>query len=172
MSETDLEPAVLEAVGDGIAAELNAALESGEQFQGLQFEAESRYADFKLEELADLDCLKVDVVIIGHDQNDLDDREDIGYLLAYDIVVRKKFGERETEQCRQVSKAEIGRLVKFIEELDVFCAKRTLAEDELGNGLAVWVDTKITITYSASHLRDERMFLGIIRVQLFSSVEL
>src|SRR4051794_21209254 len=118
MPETDFEPAVLEMVGDGIAAELNTALESDEEFRGLQFKDECVYPDFKVEELADLDCLKVDVVIAGHDENDLDDRDSIGYLCSYDIVVRKKFGERDTTQSRRIAKPEIGRLVKFIEELD------------------------------------------------------
>jgi hypothetical protein len=161
----DLEPAVLVDVGDAIAAELNAALEEGEVFQGLQFTAEAGYADFKPEDLDDLDCLKVDVIIAGHDENDLDDRESVGYMCAYDVVVRKKFGERETEQSRRIDKAEIDRLVLFIEEIDQYFATRGFASGD-------WVDSKIRVTVSAYHLREMRLFLGVVRVRVFASVEL
>jgi hypothetical protein len=165
----DLDPAVLVKVSDGITVEVNAALEAG-IFTGLQFKAESSYADFQDDELDDLDCLKVDVVPVGYTRTELDDRSSVLYVTASDIAVRKKFSEAQLTQSRRIKKSEIDRLVLFVQELHEFFLRPDAEEGvPIGTRLttfpeATWRETNIRTTFSRRHLRDLKMFLGVIRV--------
>lgn len=161
------EQAVLVKVADGITADLAAALADG-QFVGLQFKPERSYADWLDDELDDLECLHVDVVPVGHEQTDLDDRESIGYVCSVDVGVRKKFGPRDNSQAGRIKRAEIDRLVRFIEELHEHFCELTLPTFEA----AVWRETKIRTTFSRKHLREKRLFLGVIRLFFFASQDL
>jgi len=153
------EQAVLVKVADGVTAEINAALEAGE-FEGLQFTAERSYADWKDDELEDLDCLHVDVVPVRYDNTDLDSRGSVGYVCSVDIGVRKKFGQGDNSQSGRIRKEEVDRLVLLVEQLHEHFCKDLLSTFED----ATWRDTKIPTTFSRRHLRDARLFLGVIRV--------
>ncbi len=165
----DLDPAVLVKVSDGITVEVNAALGAG-VFTGLQFKAESSYADFQDDELDDLDCLKVDVVPVGYTRTELDDRSSVLNVTASDIAVRKKFSEAQLTQSRRIKKSEIDRLVLFVQELHEFFLRPDADEGvPIGTRLtafpeATWRETNIRTTFSRRHLRDLKMFLGVIRV--------
>lgn len=165
----DLDPAVLVKVTDGMTTEVNAALEAG-LFVGLQFKAERSYAEFQDEELDDLDCLKVDLVPVGYTKTELDDRSSVLYVTSSDIAIRKKFSEAQLTQSRRIKKSEIDRLVLFVQELHEFFLRPDVEEGTpVGTRLttypaATWRETNIRTTFSRRHLRDLKMFLGVIRV--------
>lgn len=151
--------AILVQVADGMTAELAAAHDSG-KFAGLVFTPERSYADWKDDELEDLDCLHVDVVPVGHDSSDQEDRGAVGYVCTSDIGIRKKFGPRSNAQSGRIRRTEIDRLVLLVEEIhEHFCMERLPTFES-----AIWRETKIRTTFSRRHLRDMRMFLGVIRV--------
>ncbi|WP_425618033.1 hypothetical protein NA78x_001726 [Anatilimnocola sp. NA78] len=160
------ELAVLVKVADGVTAQLAAALEDG-WFEGLQFTPERSYADWLDDELEDLDCLKVDVVPVAYDETDLEGRGSCGYLVSVDIGVRLKFGLRDQVQGNRIRLAEVDRLILFVQELHEYFIK---AGDGTGIGRrlesfpgATWRESRIRTTFSRRHLRDKRMFLGVIR---------
>jgi hypothetical protein len=150
--------AVLIEVADAVTAELQTAVDSNE-FAGLQFVPERSYAVWD-EELADLDCLHVDVVPVNYEQTDLDARESVGYVVSVDVVIRQKFSQEKRVQSGKIDPEEIDRLVLFVEELHEYLCKLRLTDyDE-----AIWRETAIRSAYSREHLRTMGMFLGIVRV--------
>ena len=158
------DPAVLIQVADAIAAELTTA-QLGGLFVGLEaFTPERSYADWE-NDLEELNGLRVDVVAATYESNELDSRGSVAYLCSVDVGVRRWFNRSQTNPDTQgrIKKAEIDRLVLFVQELNEFFlnqgAGRRLATLER----AVWQDCKIRSTYSRKHLRLHRMFLGIVR---------
>ena len=158
--------AVLVNGGDLIVADLVAARDLGEEFLGLQFKPVRSYAEWKTEELNDVDCLHVDVVPVKHEDEDLDDRESIGYVCAYDVGVREKFGPQDAAQSGRTRQERIDRLVLLVEEIHEHFAALQLDDD------TVWRGATIRLSYSPDHLRDKNMFVGIVLVRLFASKDL
>lgn len=156
--------AVLITLADAIASEINAA-----EWDGLAVAAERNYADWELE-LRTLGELHVDVVPVEYSETELDGRGSVGYACAVDIGVRKKFGQPDLEKCGRIDLAEIDRLVLFVQELHEFFIKADSTDGTtIGRRLqdytdASWRETTIRSTYSAKHLREMQMFLGIVRV--------
>src|SRR5688572_11480401 len=97
--------AELVKVADGAVTEIAAALEDG-LFEGLNFKPTRSYADWKDDELEDLDCLNVDVVPVEYVDSSLEDRGSVGYLCSFDIGVREKFSPGG-----RIKIAEIDRLI-------------------------------------------------------------
>lgn len=158
--------AVIVKGADDIVAELVAARDSEEEFVGLQFKPKRSYAEWKTEDLSDLDCLQLDVVPVKHEEEDLDDRESIGYVCSYDVGVREKFGPEDAAQNGRTRQERIDRLVLLVEEIHEHFAALQLNDD------TVWRGATIRISYSPEHLRDKNMFLGIVLVRLFVSKDL
>lgn len=150
--------AVLIEVADALTAELRSAVEDGE-FAGLHFDPERSYADWD-EELADLDCLHVDIVPATYDETDLDTRGSVGYVVSVDVVIRKKFSQEKRQQNGKIDPEEIDRLVLFVEEIHEYLCKIRLT----GYEDASWKEAMIRSAYSREHLRTMGMFLGVIRV--------
>ena len=148
---------------DDIVAQLRAAVAGGERFIGLQFKPKRSWAEWKTEDLADTDCLQVDVVPVRHEDEDLDDRESLGYVCSYDVGVREKFGPEDAAQSGRTRQQKIDRLAMLVEELHELFVMLQLDDDE------VWQGAKIRLSYSPEHLRDKNMFLGIVLVRLFVS---
>lgn len=150
--------AVLIEVSDAVTAELQTAVDANE-FAGLQFVPERSYADWE-EDLADLDCLHVDVVPVNYDATALDSRESVGYVCSVDVVIRQKFGQTKRLQSGKIDPEEIDALVLFVEKVHEYLCKLRLTDyDE-----AIWRETTIRSAYSREHLRTLGMFLGVIRV--------
>ena len=151
--------------GDLIVASIIAARDDG-KFEGLQFEPVRSYAEWKTEELSDVDCLQVDVVPGDYEDEDLDDRESLGYVISYDIAARQKFGPNDAAQTGRTRRDVIDRLVLLVEEFHEHFVKLQLDDD------TVWQGAKIRLNPSPEHLRAKNMFLGIVRVRLFVSADL
>lgn len=158
-------PAVLIALADAIAAEVNAAT-----WDGLSFEADRNYGDYDTN-LPELGVLKVDVVPAEYADNDIETRAPtVGYQPTADIVIRKRFDQRDLEACGRIVKEELDRLVLFVEELhEFFIAPDTTDGTTIGRRLqtyteASWNNTVIRANASRKHLREHQMFLGVIRV--------
>ncbi len=158
--------AVIVKGADDIVASLKAAIEGGEKLIGLEFTPKRSWAEWKTEELEDADCLQVDVVPVRHEDDDLDDRESLGYICSYDVGVREKFGPQDAAQNGRTRQERIDRLVLLVEEIHEHFAMLQLDDDE------VWQGAKIRMSYSPVHLRDKNMFLGIVLVRLFVSKDL
>lgn len=162
------DPAVIVRIADGITAELASALDGG-VFEGLLFKPKRGYADWKDEELSELKCLNVDVVPVVHSKSEHDDRGSTLYACEVDIAVRQKFDGDDLTSCGRVQTEKIDRLVRFIEEIhEHFCDETALPTFED----AKWVDTKIRMTYSRKHLREMKLFFGVVRVTYETSVDL
>lgn len=155
-------PAVLITLADAIAAELNAAT-----WEGLTFEANRNYGDYDIE-LKELGVLRVDVVPAEYTDTDQDGRGSVGYGLAVDIAIRKRFDQSDLEKCGKIVLAELDRLVLLVEELHEFFIAPSGATT-IGRRLqnytdASWRETAIRSNASRDHLRKMQMFLGVIRV--------
>lgn len=158
--------AELVAVADAITTELTAAQQAGQFVDLAAFTPERSYADWA-NDLAELSGLRVDVVGVAYTEAELADRGSVAYVCTSHVGVRHWFLRSETEGTdSRIKRASIDRLVLFIQELNEFFCK------EGGRRLAAypaasWQDTKILTTYSRKHLRDHRMFLGILRVSYY-----
>lgn len=155
MTATLTNTAALVYVADLVTDVLNDA-----QFgEGVEFTAERSYADWDLM-LEDADELRVDVVPVGHATSDLNSRGNSGYLVTLNIGIRKRFGQAESDQqTGRIDKAEVDRLVLLVEQIhELLCSyqQRNLASN------VAWRETKITDTYVAAHLRQDRQFTGLI----------
>ena len=89
----------------------------------VQFVPERSYADWTMQ-LEDTDALHVDVVIVGHEATELDDRGDISYVDAIDIGIRYKFGPEAREPDGRLRNADVDALVALVEEIHL---KKTAA---------------------------------------------
>jgi hypothetical protein len=155
--------AILVRVADAITAELTTAQQAG-AFVGLEaFTPERSYADWESDVQA-LDGLHVDVVPTNYDGNELGSRGAIHYFCSVDVGVRRWFGRGQSENVSgRIKRAEMDRLVLFVQELNEFFCSRGVGRRLVTYQDAVWRATKIRVTYSRKHLRDHRMFLGILR---------
>jgi len=163
-----VDQAVIVQVADGISAELASALDAG-VFEGLLFKPKRGYADWKDEELGDLKCLNVDVVPVIHAKSEHDDRGSTLYACEVDIAVRQKFDGDDLTSRGRVQTEKVDRLIRFIEEIhEHFCDQTSLPTV----ADASWVDTKIRMTYSRKHLREMKLFFGVVRVTYETAVEL
>jgi hypothetical protein len=155
--------AVLIRVADAITAELTNAQQAG-AFVGLEpFTPERSYADWESDVQA-LDGLHVDVVAATYEGNELGSRGAIHYLCSVDVGVRRWFNRSQSENVSgRIKRDEVDRLVLFVQELNAFFCNSGVGRRLATYEDAVWRATKIRTTYSRKHLRDHRMFLGILR---------
>lgn len=150
--------AVLTTIADAITAELAAAVRDG-KFEGMQFTPERSYADWD-DDLKDLDCLRVDVVPVGHEDASRETRGSLKYDCSIDIGVREKFGAEARDKHGRIQVERVDRLALLIEEIHEFFISRRLT----GLEAAVWVETKIVSSYDREKLRDLGLFVGFVRV--------
>jgi hypothetical protein len=157
------DPAVLVRVADAIAAELATAQQAGAFVDLESFVPERSYADWESDVEA-LNGLHVDVVPTAYEGNELGSRGAIHYLCSVDVGVRRWFSRVQSETATgRIKTSEIDRLVLFVQELNEFFLSRGVGRRLATYEEAVWRQTKIRATYSRKHLRDHRMFLGILR---------
>jgi hypothetical protein len=128
------------------------------------FAPERSYADDEMQ-LTEAGDLRVDVVVVGHDDVELADRAHLALTLGIDIGIRRKFTTQEQDADGRVPNATIDPFVLLVEELLVFVAKKRLSS-------SVWRDSKVRSTIVREHLRDWRQFTGIIRIRFNSRVAL
>ncbi|HJS06711.1 MAG TPA: hypothetical protein VJ809_03600 [Pirellulales bacterium] len=143
--------AALVKVADDVTAALN-----GQTFVP-SFTAVRSYADDEME-LTEPGALRVDVVVVGHDEAELSSRGVVRFQSGIDIGVRFKFGKDEQGSDGKIDKAEIDKLVELSESIYLFLARQRL-------DLAVWQDAAFRSSYVRKHLREWRQFTCIIRVR-------
>ena len=154
--------AELVKIADAITTKLAAAQVAG-RFVGLEtFTPVRSYADWK-KDLEELDALQVDVVGLSYDECGLDTRGSVGYLCTSHVGVRRWFPSSQVQSGGRINRDKIDRLVLFVQELnEFFCdlnGRRLDAYPE-----AAWQATKILTTFNRKHLRDHRMFFGLLKV--------
>jgi hypothetical protein len=150
--------AVLVDVAEAVTVDLRTAVVAGE-FDGIDFDPVRSYGEWK-DEQGDIGCLRVDVVPIPHLETDNDARESVGYAVSVDIVIRKWFGQKDSDPGGKIELAEIDRLVLLTEEIhELFVEARLTTYDE-----ASWRETSIRACAPRDHLQNYSMFLGVIRV--------
>jgi hypothetical protein len=133
----------------------------------VEFVPERSYADWTMQ-LEDSDTLHVDVVIVGHEASELDDRGDIAYVDAIDIGVRYKFGPEAREPDGRLRNADVDGLVALVEEIHESLAAERLDQFED----AIWRDASIRATYVRQHLREWGQFTAILRISFDLLAEL
>lgn len=148
-------PAELVSVADAIVAELaNLVSEHVGEIEPVR-----SYADWA-EELKDLGDFRVDVVPVGYPEEEADSRGSIGYRCAVDVGVRKKFAQADRESSGRIKLAEIDKLVGLVQEIHTFLFNRRLSTYEG----AAFREVKFRVVCSRKHLRDDGLFLGVVRV--------
>jgi hypothetical protein len=163
------EHAELIKIADAITGELKAAIAAG-QFTGLasfydpldSLIPERSYADWK-NDLDELPQLKVDVVPLTYEQSELETLGALGYVCSAHVGVRKWFGrDHLTGNQGRINVASIDRLVQFIQEIHEFFLKEPRRLSLYPE--SAWVETKILSPFSRKHLRDHRMFFGLLKL--------
>jgi len=120
------------------------------------------YGDFD-ETLAEQEVLRCDVVPAVNGMVPLLARNTIRYRCPISVGVRKKFTQDETDGATgSVLTAQVDELAELLQEIsELFHGPRRLGDDAFN---AVWQSTEFTANYSRLHLRENRQFLGIVRL--------
>lgn len=147
--------AAIVRVADAVTAAI-----SGNDF-GVEFETERSYADWK-QALEELDCLRVDVVPVIHNEADVSTRDNrVDYTCQVDVAIRKRFNQSDQNAVDgRVANSEIDRLVLLVEQIFEFLThpdRRRLSDS------ITWESAKVLWTCNRKDLRDNRQFTGLVR---------
>jgi len=99
---------------------------------------------------------------------------DVGWVAAFDIDVRQKFGETSQDGEQLIEREALDQRVHFLEQLHAYFSETLeerrleLAQHEMW---AEWCDVRdgvkkqseVLLTYSPKHLREHRQYYGILR---------
>lgn len=131
-----------------------------------EWEAEFSYAEWDLaldsDEASDL---LIDVVPSGHSRTELDAVGSLKYVTDIDVAVRKKFGNADRAESGRVDIEEINRLVWLVEMIHEYFLKDR--PEDYPN--AVWTGASIRVACDRKMLRENRQFLGIVRLTFETS---
>jgi hypothetical protein len=136
---------------------LNAAASDGTF--SLPFEAKWSFANWS-ELLSDLNILHVDVVPVNNWELPLLNHSLIDNELAFDIVIRKRFEQHQSDQGGRIAIEEIAKLVQLTTEIAEFFVADRLAE----YSDAIARDPKMLASYVSEHLRTNRQYTGHVRL--------
>lgn len=149
-------------LANAITADLYEAAQGGRFCR--EFAPVRSYApeDMKLDKHGEL---RIDVVPVGHDSAEMDDRAHLAYVSGIDIGIRYKFSQGDSTSTGEIDMSEIDGLAKLVEQVYEFLAGKRFCE-------AIWRDGSIRAVYVPKHLREWRQFTGIIRVRFEIDAEL
>lgn len=143
----------LVAVAKEVEALIDAASFSSE------FELERSYADWDLE-LEEADCVRVDVVPVGHESTELTSKRYLEYEIQIDVAIRKRFDVTDQTDEGRIDVEEIDALVRLTEEMSEFF----MADRFTNLTDTAWSSTDIKAAPVKQHLRAMRQFTGIVRL--------
>lgn len=128
----------------------------------IQFTAERSYAEFD-DQLKDLGQLQIDVFPKFDPTLELDTRGTLGWQVAIDVGVRKRFGTEDQDQTTgRIKRDSIDELVNLVEAIAKYLiAERFTSLDAIG---MVWQSTSIPALFVREHLRQWSQFTGIVRL--------
>lgn len=143
-------------VADAVTAAINAAeiLTDG-------IVAERSYPEWD-ELLEDLGALHCDVVPVFPESVSLLNRGRIKTLASVDIGLRKRFEQKDFEPDRsRIKNSAIDPLVMLLESVALLLTGKRLTDDPS----IAWTGTTVPMAYSKRHLRENKQYLGIARIE-------
>lgn len=125
------------------------------------------YADWELE-LTDSDTLHVDVVAHSTEQKiEMESQGCVEFLVPVDIAVRKRFTQAQQDSnTGRVLVAQVDALVLLVQEIVESLMPNRITGDF---GDAVWTGSKIVANPLLQHLRENRQFTGVVRLNFVYS---
>lgn len=128
------------------------------------FTAARNWGDWSVE-MTGLTALRVDVVGGGYATTEQETRGDAGYGPQVLVVVRKRFERADQETDGTVDVAKVDELVLLLEEIhEFFMAELIGSSDEFA-----WTESQIVLPCSPDLLRENKQYLGTIRLTLEAS---
>lgn len=153
--------AVAVSVAKAVEAHITAAVAADAFHQS--FTLERSYADWDLE-LKEAEGLRVDVALVTtkHMAELAARGGKLAYTVPVDVAVRRRFGrDNQNDDTGRVLVSKVDELMLLVEQLHEQFTQQRLTDPLT----SVWKeDPKILVAPSVKHLRDMKMFYGLVRL--------